>query len=147
MGAADAGNEAFPRPSPRLDCAPLHSLVRRCPGSQAQTLGPAADGSAPKEAEGGSRNDPDDRLARTDERDVDRELVAPRQELARAVARVDDEGKPASSADGLARSSSETTGTSGNRRDRPCGMTAFAASSAALRGERSTLVRHATLDG
>jgi hypothetical protein len=54
--------------------------------------------------------------------------------------------KPAGSAEGLVCASSETTGTPGSRRDSPSRMTALAASSAMLTGERSAFVLHSTLD-
>lgn len=57
---------------------------------KAQTLGASPDDAAPDEAEGRRGNEPDSRPAIDHDGDVHRELVAPRQVLARAVQRVDE---------------------------------------------------------
>jgi hypothetical protein len=119
--------------------------LRRSSRCEAQALGPPADDPAPDETKGRGDDDPDDGLAPADNGDIDGELVAARQELTRAIERIDERKAVAGTA-GLAASSSDTIGTPGSSRVSPSTMMALAASSASLTGERSDFACHATFD-
>jgi hypothetical protein len=79
-----------------------------------QAFRPPADNAAPDKAKGWRRDNPDGGPALADDGDVNREFLAARQELARAVERVH-QNKPCSSAEGLVSCSSDTIGTPGRR--------------------------------